>query len=183
MAPFPPPRCYPETRVEVLKTITNRIDDANPRKRIFWLNSPAGAGKTAIAQTIAERCSDRGVADRLFLTLTWQLALSIPRIYAKGGAFQPDLRPQRSLIIIDAIVECATDRDQKIILELIATKMPNGAQQVRTSYRGKHQYQHRQKCRVRPRIRRSSSSPYGQFYIHILLLSVKSVLMIILVAS
>ena len=172
MARFPPPRCYPETRVEVLKIITDWIDDADPRKRIFWLNSPAGAGKTAIAQTIAERCkgtqlaasfffqrktSDRGVADRLFLTLAWQLAISIPEIrpyfestlkaersiHAKSIDVQfdllfvqvfekllrekPDLRPQKSLVIIDAIDECATDQDQEMILELIRAKMPNRA--------------------------------------------------------
>ncbi|KAF8702654.1 hypothetical protein AX14_014361 [Amanita brunnescens Koide BX004] len=165
----PPPRCYPETRVEVLKKIADWIDDPDPHERIFWLNGPVGAGKSAITQTIAERCkdtqlaasfffqrntSDRGVADRLFLTLAWQLAISIPDIrpylestlktepwiHAKSIDVQfdllfvqvfenllrdnPDLRPQKSLVIIDAVDECATDHDQKMILALIGVKMP-----------------------------------------------------------
>ena len=167
-ARFPPPRCYPETRVEVLKTITDWIDDPDSRKRIFWLSGPAGAGKSAITQTIAERCkktqlaasfffqrntSDRGVADRLFLTLAWQLAISIPEIcpylestlktersiHAKSIDVQfdslfvqvfekllrdkPDLRLQKSLVIIDAVDECATDLDQEMILALIGAQM------------------------------------------------------------
>ncbi|KAF8737949.1 hypothetical protein AX14_012128 [Amanita brunnescens Koide BX004] len=167
-ARFPPPRCYPETRVEVLKTITDWIDDPDSRKRIFWLSGPAGAGKSAITQTIAERCkktqlaasfffqrntSDRGVADRLFLTLAWQLAMSIPEIrpylestlktersiHAKSIDVQfdslfvqvfekllrdkPDLRLQKSLVIIDAVDECATDLDQEMILALIGAQM------------------------------------------------------------
>ena len=172
IARFPPPRCYPETRVEVLKTITDWIHDPEPREQIFWLNGPAGAGKSAITQTIAERLkdtqlaasfffqrntSDRGVADRLFLTLAWQLAMSIPEIrpylestlktersiHAKSIDVQfdslfvqifekllrdnPDLRLQKSLVVIDAIDECATDQDQKLILALIGAKMPNRA--------------------------------------------------------
>ena len=93
LARFPPPQCHPMTRKKVLKLISDWIDDSYPRQRIMWLNGPAGAGKSAIAQTIAERykdsrlaasffflrnAPDRGVASRLFLTLAWQLTTSIP---------------------------------------------------------------------------------------------------------
>ena len=92
-ARYPPPLCHPRTREKVLKIISDWIDDSYPLQRIIWLNGPAGAGKSAIAQTIAERYKnsrpaascfflrntpDRGVASRLFLTLPWQLATSIP---------------------------------------------------------------------------------------------------------
>ena len=167
LARFPPPRCYPETRVDVLQKITDWIDGQDPGKHIFWLNGPAGGGKTAITQTTAELCngtqlaasfffqrntSDRGVADRLFLTLAWQLAMSIPEtrpylestlkaersIHAKSIDVQfdllfvqvfkklfhdsPELRPKRSLIIIDALDECATDLSQRDILTLIGAQ-------------------------------------------------------------
>ncbi|KAF8699797.1 hypothetical protein AX14_000864 [Amanita brunnescens Koide BX004] len=166
-ARFPPPRCYPETRVEVLERITEWIDDSDPHERIFWLNGPAGAGKSAIIQTIAERCKDtqlaasfffkrntpdRGVADYLFLTLAWQLAMSIPElrpylestpkaehsIHAKSIDVQfnllfvqvfenlfrdnPNLRLKKSLVIVDAVDECATDLDQRVILALIGAQ-------------------------------------------------------------
>ena len=37
---------------------------------------------------------------------------------------KPGLRPQNTLVIIDALDECATDHDQKTILALIVAKMP-----------------------------------------------------------
>ncbi|KAF5323775.1 hypothetical protein D9619_012906 [Psilocybe cf. subviscida] len=55
-------RCHPGTREEVIDRIEkweNTHDGmAAP---MFWLSGPAGAGKTAIVQTIAERCEHRGV--------------------------------------------------------------------------------------------------------------------------
>jgi hypothetical protein len=167
-ARFPPPKCHPGTRVEVLRIIEDWIYDPNPSQSIFWLNGPAGAGKSAIIQTIAEHHMDtqlaasfffergtwdRGVADRLFPTLVWQLAFSIPEIrpylesmlrtersiYAKSTHVQfdrffvqvfenllrdkPNLCLQRPLIIIDAVDECATEVDQKILLALIGVEM------------------------------------------------------------
>ena len=174
LARYPPPQCHPRTREKVLKIISDWIDDSYPRRRIMWLNGPAGAGKSAIAQTIAERYKesrlaasffflrntpDRGVASRLFLTLAWQLATCIPEtlpyiesalktepiLYSKSINIQfdhlvvkvfenllrdnPGLRPEKSLVIIDGVDECATEQDQKLFLTLIAnalarTKIP-----------------------------------------------------------
>ncbi len=72
------------------------VHDADAASRILWLYGQAGAGKSAIAQTIAEYCHqtdslaasffffraspDRNTADRLFPTLAWQLCLSVPGI-------------------------------------------------------------------------------------------------------
>ncbi|KAF5318708.1 hypothetical protein D9619_010634 [Psilocybe cf. subviscida] len=55
-------RCYPGTRKTVIAHIEAwiRAED-NAEKRIFWLCGPAGAGKSAIAQSIAERCLDHGI--------------------------------------------------------------------------------------------------------------------------
>lgn len=63
---------------------------------MLWLNGPAGAGKSAIAQTIAEICGENGelaasfffsrttpgrnTDKHLFATIAFQLALSIPDI-------------------------------------------------------------------------------------------------------
>ena len=91
LARHPPPLCYPKARENALKIITDWIKDSYPRRRIMWLIGPTG--KSAIAQTIAERYKDsrlaasffflrnspdRGAADRLFTTLAWQLGVSIP---------------------------------------------------------------------------------------------------------
>ncbi|KAF5326975.1 hypothetical protein D9619_004105 [Psilocybe cf. subviscida] len=56
-------KCFPGTREEVLARIEAWIDGKgiNRERRIFWLSGPAGAGKSAIVQTLAERCMARGV--------------------------------------------------------------------------------------------------------------------------
>ena len=89
---YPRPVRYPKAQENALKIITEWINDSNSRQRIVWLIGPAG--KSAIAQTIAERYKDsqlaasffflknspdRGVADHLFTTLAWQLGASIPK--------------------------------------------------------------------------------------------------------
>jgi len=156
--------CHPQTREKVLKIITDWVNDPHARQPIVWLNGPAGAGKSAIAQTIAGRCSgeqlaasffflrnssDRGTATRLFTTLAWQLAKNIPELlsYIESAVEteplfptrsidiqfdhliiqplqellrdKPDFCPQKSLVVIDGVDECAPDRDQILFLRLI----------------------------------------------------------------
>ncbi|KAF9475784.1 hypothetical protein BDN70DRAFT_773458, partial [Pholiota conissans] len=53
---YDPPRCHPNTRVEVLEKIRDwAIQYGYDRKSwILWLNGAAGAGKSAIMQSILE---------------------------------------------------------------------------------------------------------------------------------
>ncbi|KAF9071326.1 hypothetical protein BDP27DRAFT_525758 [Rhodocollybia butyracea] len=105
-ARFPPPFCHPGTREEVLKILRCW---ATPRTRasteymsdmvetspgIYWLYGSAGAGKSAIAQTLAESCARDGTLaatfffwrsdpsrnnpKKLFLSLAFQLAIAVP---------------------------------------------------------------------------------------------------------
>ncbi|KAJ7303720.1 hypothetical protein DFH08DRAFT_54040 [Mycena albidolilacea] len=92
---FPQPKCHPETRTEMLNNFHNWAKDPDS-KTIFWLFGPAGAGKSAIMQTLAGRLKDdgilggsfffkRGHATRgkgitLFATLAYQLALAVPSL-------------------------------------------------------------------------------------------------------
>ncbi|KAG6808644.1 hypothetical protein H0H92_003420, partial [Tricholoma furcatifolium] len=60
----PPPRCHPGTCTEILGKITDWINqgisaDEPNCDRILWVHGPAGSGKSAIAQTIAEQCISR----------------------------------------------------------------------------------------------------------------------------
>ncbi|KAF8951001.1 hypothetical protein BDZ97DRAFT_1082696 [Flammula alnicola] len=58
-----PPKCHPETRLVVLKKIMEWIQTSEDRDRwIMWLHGAAGAGKSAIAQSIAELCEKSKVA-------------------------------------------------------------------------------------------------------------------------
>ena len=89
---FPAPRCFPGTRGEILEKIEKWVNAGGEGKRVLWLHGPAGAGKSAIAQTVAETCAGRNqlaatfffartVAGRnaikyLFPTVAVQIALS-----------------------------------------------------------------------------------------------------------
>ena len=57
----PPPNCHPDTRKAVRQIILDWIHNESSASPFFWLYGPAGAGKTAILQAIAEfLCSPSG---------------------------------------------------------------------------------------------------------------------------
>ncbi|KIL58832.1 hypothetical protein M378DRAFT_170104 [Amanita muscaria Koide BX008] len=165
----PDRRCHPGTRENVLNRLRHWIDNPNSTDRIFWLYGPAGAGKSAIAQTIAHGYKQGEVAatfffyrsdpgrndgNRLFTTIAWQLAFSIPAIKdfivhaldktphlpmtnletqfeqlvahpTNNTACQmPQLAP---VIIIDGVDECANEKLQRRFLSVIgnAVKDPH----------------------------------------------------------
>ena len=84
--------CLPGTREAVITKIMKWIDDGN--HSICWLSGPAGFGKSAITQTVAERCATDGTLagsffflrgagsrsefTRFITTLAYQLTLSVP---------------------------------------------------------------------------------------------------------
>ena len=92
------PKCHPQTRLAIVEKIMNWIKDiTNPQSpRFMWIYGPAGSGKSAIAQTIAEICEREGItiasfffsrtiAERnheksLISTLVYQIYLAIPEI-------------------------------------------------------------------------------------------------------
>jgi uridine kinase len=57
---FDPPKCHPDTRTHILTKIMDWVvREMGWEGFIKWLYGPAGAGKSAIAQSIAERCHAR----------------------------------------------------------------------------------------------------------------------------
>ncbi|PPQ91078.1 hypothetical protein CVT25_014711 [Psilocybe cyanescens] len=108
---FDPPKCHHNTRVAIIKRITDWISGLNEDTRealIMWLYGAAGAGKSAIAQTIAEILDgqhfvlasfffwrddpQRGTAKLLVTTLAYQLAVKLPPVFRErlGLAFEND---------------------------------------------------------------------------------------------
>ena len=95
---YPAPNCHPDTRKAVRQIILNWIRNESSASSFFWLYGPAGAGKTAILQAIAEfLCSPSGSGQNfggsfffsrgkqghdqghfLFSTIAYQLALKVP---------------------------------------------------------------------------------------------------------
>ncbi|KAF8802055.1 hypothetical protein BYT27DRAFT_7113565 [Phlegmacium glaucopus] len=112
---YDPPKCHPSTRVAVLQHIMTWINDLQKLFFFMWLYGPAGAGKSAIAQSIAELCHDANILaasfffsrtavgrndeSRLIPTLAYQLCLSIPAIrkYVEDAIERDPLVLSRSL--------------------------------------------------------------------------------------
>src|SRR5882757_9898426 len=92
---FDPPKCHPRTRIHILSKIMDWIVGAVGWDGfIMWLYGPAGAGKSAIAQTIAELCHARHILlasfffsrtdpkrnneKSLIASIAFQIALNLP---------------------------------------------------------------------------------------------------------
>ncbi|KAJ7902291.1 hypothetical protein B0H13DRAFT_760564 [Mycena leptocephala] len=110
---YPQPRCHPETRSEMLDKLWNwaiksewsekkwvwQTDKMMKGLPVLWLHGPAGAGKSAIMRTLAERLANnkqlggsfffkrghatRGNAQKLFTTIAYQLALCVPQLKSR----------------------------------------------------------------------------------------------------
>ena len=105
---YPAPQCHPETRILVRTLIIRWIQDINPICFVLWLYGPAGAGKSAIMQSLAEECYlleghfggsfffSRGKPGRnqghfLFSTIAYQLAMNLPYLRSHiDSAMQAD---------------------------------------------------------------------------------------------
>ena len=98
---FPQPKCHASTRKGILQKIFNWAE-GDSAERILWLSGSPGAGKSAIAQTIAERCKqnvgeycerkvrlaaaffflgsscERSTSARLVATLAYEIILFVP---------------------------------------------------------------------------------------------------------
>ncbi|RXW16609.1 hypothetical protein EST38_g9245 [Candolleomyces aberdarensis] len=56
-ARFDPPKCDEDTRVEVIQELMDWMQDCDAPQRLLCMTGAAGAGKSALQQTVAERCS------------------------------------------------------------------------------------------------------------------------------
>ena len=90
------PVCHPDTRKTIIGEIMSWIRDPSRTSSVLWFNGPAGAGKTAIAQSLCKLCAaaqwlagsfffsrlapGRSNAEFLFSTISFGLSLAIPDI-------------------------------------------------------------------------------------------------------
>ena len=60
-ARYDAPKCDEDTRVELTSELMDKIQDRDNPQRLLCMTGAAGSGKSAIQQTIAERCSESGI--------------------------------------------------------------------------------------------------------------------------
>ncbi|KAF9441272.1 hypothetical protein P691DRAFT_519006 [Macrolepiota fuliginosa MF-IS2] len=87
--------CHPETRLDITHSIQSWIHNPARKYKILWLHGPAGVGKSAILQTIAETASgaatsilgatlffsrpnSRDDPKRVLITIAYRLAVRYP---------------------------------------------------------------------------------------------------------
>jgi hypothetical protein len=105
---FDSPKCHPNTRLAVLTKIMTWIQWKEDLDAfIMWVYGPAGSGKSAIAQTIAEMCEEemillasfffsrndpsRSNVNSLIATIAYQITLNLPQVRdAILGAIERD---------------------------------------------------------------------------------------------
>ncbi|KAJ2920845.1 hypothetical protein H1R20_g16249, partial [Candolleomyces eurysporus] len=96
-ARFDPPKCDEDTRVEVIGEIMGWIQDCDSPQRCLCLTGAAGAGKSALQQTIAERCAEKNILASAFFFSTADftrniVAPIIPTIAYQLSRINPLLR-------------------------------------------------------------------------------------------
>jgi len=125
------PKCHPHTRVAVINEIMILAGDEEKKAFFTWLYGPAGAGKTAIADSIAEICHDEGKLAAAFFfsrgadgrkdathfvsSLACQLAMTIPEMQEWVSAavesdpliFSRSLSAQMQALIVNPFNEAA----------------------------------------------------------------------------
>jgi len=125
------PKCHPHTRVAVINEIMTLASDEEKKSFFTWLYGPAGSGKTAIADSIAELCHDEGKLAASFFfsrgaggrkdathfvsSIACQLTMAIPEIQEWVGAavdrdpmiFTRSLSAQMQALIVKPLNEAA----------------------------------------------------------------------------
>jgi len=122
------PKCHPNTRVAVINRLIGWINgDMDFNSLIIWLYGAAGAGKSAIAHTLAERCdkygcllatfffwktaAERNDVSRFVATIAYQVARAIPdsrrlienAIDADPMIFKQSVDIQLAKLIVDPV--------------------------------------------------------------------------------
>ncbi|KAJ7110596.1 hypothetical protein C8R44DRAFT_856875 [Mycena epipterygia] len=124
---YPPPRCHPQTRKVVFEIILAWLNNSLHGPRVLWVHGPAGSGKSAISQTVAEYCAQSGqlgatfffshgkgdLSDGglLFPTIAYKLAGAIPAmraplsraIQANTGILTQSLEVQAQKLIVEPL--------------------------------------------------------------------------------
>ncbi|KAF5351631.1 hypothetical protein D9756_007501 [Leucocoprinus leucothites] len=61
-----PPRCHEDTRMTLRSSIVNWCDNPNRQRKMRWYMGPAGVGKSALAQSVAEELAGKGFLGATF---------------------------------------------------------------------------------------------------------------------
>lgn len=106
LARFDPPKCDEDTRVELINEIMTWIEDRESPTQLLCMTGAAGSGKSALQQTVAEKCAEKGILaasfffnisdptrndiSRIIPTITYQLGQTSQTLRRVIGAVAED---------------------------------------------------------------------------------------------
>ncbi|KAJ7627096.1 hypothetical protein FB45DRAFT_991256 [Roridomyces roridus] len=155
---FPPPQCHPQTRTDILQQLGHWASTDDPSTQILWLHGPAGAGKSAIADSFfffKRGDFSRGNGMKLFPTVAYQLARLAPEfraavvdcvddapdifdksLYTQLGALILESWHQlpvnhAAVVVIDGLDECTGEKRQQEIVRSIAQGLVGNSTSLR----------------------------------------------------
>ncbi|PPQ86431.1 hypothetical protein CVT25_008089 [Psilocybe cyanescens] len=103
---FDPPKCHPNTRTAVLQKLMDWfIGVFLWNKFMLWLYGPAGAGKSAIAQTFAELCAAKNGLLASFFFSRSSSRRNNEKAFVATLAYQLWLRIPESRTILEAAID------------------------------------------------------------------------------
>jgi hypothetical protein len=140
MARHPPPRCHPDTRVSVTEEIFKWMRDASRKWNALWVFGFAGVGKTAVAQTVAERAMGENILGaaffvsrtrnqddpgRVFISIAYQLlpqdqqyrARVEELVAADPSLLEKDMRTQFRKLIVEPLSRSTRKEKMLIIID------------------------------------------------------------------
>ncbi|RXW17018.1 hypothetical protein EST38_g8826 [Candolleomyces aberdarensis] len=130
---FDPPKCDKDTRVEVIEELVGWIQDRESPQRLLCMTGAAGSGKSALQQTVAEKCSRLDILSSTFFfsstdptrntvsavipTIAYQLGSNNPALREAISAavtkdpliFEKSLKTQMNKLIVNPIVDLSQE--------------------------------------------------------------------------
>ncbi|KAJ7090119.1 hypothetical protein C8R44DRAFT_564815, partial [Mycena epipterygia] len=138
---YPQPWCHPETRTKILTDFFDWSSSDDTKSRLLWLYGPAGAGKSAIAQSFCQNLAaeqrlggsfffkrghpSRGRAMKLFPTIAYHLAVVLPefkvavvkRVEKDPSVFDKSFSIQLQELIIEPFQHITPARTFVIVID------------------------------------------------------------------
>ncbi|KAJ2914173.1 hypothetical protein MD484_g6223, partial [Candolleomyces efflorescens] len=124
-ARYDPPKCDEGTRVELVETLMTRITNRRSPQRLLCMTGPAGSGKSALQQTIAERCEKSDILGSAYFFATADptrntVSTIVPTIAYQLGSHSPALRQAINAVVANDTV--IFDRSLRVQMDTLIVR-------------------------------------------------------------
>ncbi|KAJ2914170.1 hypothetical protein MD484_g6225, partial [Candolleomyces efflorescens] len=120
-----PPKCDEGTRVELLRELMTQITTRSSPRRMLCMTGPAGSGKSALQQTIAERCEKSDILGSAYFFENADptrntVSTIVPTIAYQLGSHNPTLKQAISAVVAEDTV--VFDKSLRVQMETLIVR-------------------------------------------------------------